>query len=524
MSSTSARQQSTSSAAVETRPGAMLPGSAGTQTIPPEGGQGRKRLAFLAGPAAALAVFFALPGSLTTDARAVAAVAVLMAVWWMTEAIPIPVTSLLPLVLFPFLGIADVSATSAPYANPVIFLVLGGVLLGLATQRWNLHRRIALLTVLAVGTKPAQIVFGLMAASALISMWVSNTATAVIMVPIGGSVLALIRSLGHGRATPKLTAAVLLGIAYAVTIGSMATLIGQPPMALMRAYLADSHEIVIGFGQWMLIGVPVAVVMLTLAWVVLTKLLFRTEAEEIPGGREMIREELDSLGPLSPQERRVMMVFAAAAFSWVFLPLIATIPALAEAAPWLANVDDTSIAVLAAVLMFVLPGSKQDRAPLLHWSATRDVPWGVLLLFGGGLALSAQFTETGLSTWIGESVSTLSGLPNIVLIAAAALVVIALTELTSNTATAAAFFPIMGAIAVGTGIDPLVMTIAITFAVSCAFMLPVATPSNAVAFASGDLPIRHMVRAGVWLNLVGMVVLLAVLYTLVPLVFGVSVG
>lgn len=485
---------------------------------------GVRAKAFLAGPIAALVVFFLLPGGPALEARAVAAVGVLMAVWWMTEAIPIPVTSLLPLVLFPFLGISEIEAAAAPYANSVIFLVLGGVLLGLATQRWNLHRRIALLTVLAVGTRPAQIVFGLMAASAFISMWVSNTATAVIMVPIGGSILALIHSLDRGQATPKLTAAVLLGIAYSVTIGSMATLIGQPPMALMRAYLVDTHDITIGFGQWMLVGVPFAAVMLAASWVVLTKIVFRSEVGEISGGRELIRRDLQALGGLSPQERRVMLVFGCTAFCWIFLPLLATIPAVASAAPWLANVDDTSVAVLAAIAMFVIPGSKDDRAPLLEWSATRDVPWGVLLLFGGGLSLSAQFTETGLSKWIGESVSALSGLPDIVLVGAAALVVVLLTELTSNTATAAAFFPIMGAIAVGAGVDPLVMTIAVTFAVSCAFMLPVATPSNAVAFATGDLPIRHMIRAGIWLNLAGFVVLLVALHTLVPMVFGVSVG
>ncbi|WP_010627602.1 DASS family sodium-coupled anion symporter [Halomonas sp. KM-1] len=480
-----------------------------------------KPLSLVAGLLIALATYTLLPNSLDLDARIVAGIAMLMAVWWMTEAIPIPATSLLPLVLFPFFGIATVGATASPYAHSIVFLVLGGVLLGLATQRWNLHRRFALMTVLLVGTRPAQIVFGLMAASWFITMWVSNTATAVIMMPIGGSIIALVKSLGNDEATPKFSAAVLIGIAYAITIGSMATLIGQPPMALMRAYLEDSHGVVIGFGHWMLMGLPFSFAMLLLAWWVLNKLVFRAEVGDIQGGRAMIESELNAMGRLTPEERRVLMVFAGAVFCWVFLPLLARVPALGGTLPWLTNINDTSVAILAAILMFVIPASRGQGA-LLEWSATREVPWGVLILFGGGLTLSAQFTATGLSAWIGESVSGLAGLPPLLVLVVTALVIILLTELTSNTATAAAFFPIMGAIATGLGVDPLLMTIVVTFAVSCAFMLPVATPSNAVAFATGDLPIGHMIRAGIWMNLIGLLVIVAALYTITPLVFGVG--
>ncbi|MFI0473251.1 SLC13 family permease [Halomonas sp. HMF6819] len=477
-------------------------------------------LSLLLGVAVSLAIFFLLPDTLAFNARLVAAIAMLMAVWWMTEAIPIPATSLLPLVLFPFFGIASISATASPYAHSIVFLVLGGVLLGLATQRWNLHRRFALLTVLTVGTKPAQIVFGLMFASWFITMWVSNTATAVIMVPIGGSIIALVKSLGNGDDTPKFSAAVLLGIAYAITIGSMATLIGQPPMALMRAYMEDTHGVSIGFGHWMLLGVPFSTAMLIAAWFVLTKLVFRAEVEDIQGGRAMIEAQLKEMGRLSVEEKRVLMVFAGAVFFWVFVPLLGKLAVVQSALPWLANINDTSIAILAALLMFIIPATKGQGA-LLEWSATRDVPWGVLILFGGGLTLSAQFTATGLSVWIGESVSGLAGLPPILILSITALVIILLTELTSNTATAAAFFPIMGAIATGLGIDPFLMTIVVTFAVSCAFMLPVATPSNAVAFATGDLPIKNMIRAGVWLNVIGLLLIIGALYTLIPLVFSV---
>ncbi len=478
------------------------------------------------GPVLAVACYLLLPADLNGSAKAVAAVTLWMAFWWMTEAIPLPATSLLPLVLLPTFGVADVNVIAQPYAGSVIFLILGGVLLGLATQKWDLHRRIALMTILAVGTRPDRIVLGLMIASAFISMWVSNTATAVIMVPIAVSILNLIRSLHPDVSTKKLTASMLLGVAYAVTIGSMATLIGQPTMPLMRGYLEESHGITLGFGQWMLVGVPFGIVMLTLAWLVLTKLVYRSEVDEIPRGRALIREQLDELGPLSTEEKRVIWVFGGAIFCWLVLPFIADIDAVESAMPWVARINDTSVAVLAAILMLVLPASASAAEgkgrTLLDWSDTKDVPWGVLILIGSGLTLSAQFTATGLSDWIGESVANVGDASPVVLILVVAVVLLALTELTSNVATAAAFLPVMGAVAVGAGMDPLLMTVAVTVAVSSAYMLPVATPSNSVAFASGEFPIRAMVRAGVWLNVISLILLFVLLYTLVPLVLGVG--
>lgn len=489
--------------------------------------RGRRWIGLALGPALAVVTFLALPADLAFGARAVAASAVLMAVWWITEAVPIAVTALLPLVLFPLLGLDEMKAVAAPYADPVIYLVLGGVLLGLATQKWNLHRRVALLTISVVGTRTSQIVLGLMVASAFISAWVSNTATAVIMIPIGVSILQLVRTIDPRAASKKLTASMLLGIAYSVTIGSMMTLIGQPPMALMKAYLESEHGIEMPFAQWMLVGVPFGTAMLLVTWFLLTKVVFRAEVDQIPGGREMIRAELRALGPVSGAERAVMAVFGAAIFCWVFLPFIADIPAVAEALPILGRVNDSAVAVAAAVALFLIPAGKDRhgvRVPgaLLDWGATRDVPWGLLILFGGGLALSAQFTATGLSAWVGEQVGGLADLPPVVILLVAALVGLGLTELTSNTATAAAFFPIMGAVAVGIGMDPLLMTVVMTLAVSSAYMLPVATPSNAVAFASGDLEIRQMVRAGIWLNVISIVLIVGALYTLIPAVFGVG--
>jgi sodium-dependent dicarboxylate transporter 2/3/5 len=514
--------QSTSSS---TAPGqdAAEPGAAG-DAFDPAGSRNWWLLAL--GPVAGLVLALVLPTSLSFEGRAVAGCALWMALWWMTEAAPIPVTSLLPLVLFPLFGMGTMKEVAAPYADSVVFLVLGGVILGLATERSNLHLRVALLTIRAVGTKPAQIVLGLMVASAFISAWVSNTATAVIMVPIAVSILRLVRRVDERAGGPKFGAAMLLGVAYGVTIGSTATLIGQPPMALMKAYLAESHGIDIEFGRWMLVGVPWASVMLVIAWLVLTKLVFRPEVDEIPGGEELIRQELASLGRLTTPERRVAYVFLTAIVFWVFVPFIAQIEAVGQALPFLARISDTQVAMAAAVVCFLLPAQKRSvdpsGAPLLRWSAAKDVPWGLLLLFGGGLSLSAMFSATGLSKWIGGQVSGLSGVPGVVVLLVVAVVGLGLTELTSNTATAAAFFPIFGAVAVGVGLDPLLMTITVTLAVCSAYMLPVATPSNAVAFGSGEVSIKQMVRAGMWLNLVSLAILALVLYTLVPLVFGVA--
>lgn len=484
----------------------------------------RPWLATLLGPALGVLVALLLPASLAFEGRAVAGAAVWMAVWWMTEAVPIPVTSLLPIVLFPLFGMGTMAEVAGPYANAVVFLVMGGVILGLATEKANLHLRVALLTIRAVGTRPAQIVLGLMAASALISAFVSNTATAVIMVPIATSILTLVRSLDARAAGTKFSAAMLLGVAYGVTIGSTATLIGQPPMALMKAYLLENHDYDMQFGRWMLVGVPWAIVMLLIAWVVLTKLVFRAEVDRIPGGAEMIRSELAALGPMTTPERRIALIFATAIFFWVAVPFIADIPAVADVAPWLGTIDDTQVAIAAAIACFIVParrrGEDATQSALLQWSAAKEIPWGLLLLFGGGLSLSAMFTNTGFSAWLGDQVGGLGGVPGWVILLVVVVVGLGLTELTSNTATAAAFFPIFGAVAVGLGMDPIVMTIAVTLAVCSAYMLPVATPSNAVAFGSGEVSIKQMVRAGLWLNLISIGLIMLVMTTLVPLVFG----
>lgn len=500
-----------------------------------------------------------MPGDVAQGARLTAATAVLMGAWWMTEALPLPATALVPLVVFPVLG-DDVKFddVGASYGNNVIFLFMGGFLLALAMQRWNLHRRIALLTVKVIGTKPTQMVAGFMVATGFLSMWVSNTATAVMMLPIGVSVLLLVTKIGDGTdtgadATPEGAAsdarqatddaapatsqagpdtevdpedssvkqeiiksnfgtALMLGIAYAASIGSLGTIIGTPPNTLMAGYLSDTHDIQIGFGQWMLVGVPLAVVMLAICWFLLTKVLFKPEITEIPGGKELIQDELHKLGPMSSGEKRVLAIFILAAVSWVFIPMIFDTP----------PISDAGIAMTIGLLLFFCPAGAARGVRLLDWDSAVKLPWGVLLLFGGGLALSSQFSGSGLTEWIGEQAQGLGGVPMILMVLVFAAGILFLTELTSNTATAATFLPVAGGVAMGLGIDPMLLAIPVALAATCAFMLPVATPPNAIAFGSGYVTISQMIRGGVFLNLIAMVLITLVTMTLAVWVFGLT--
>ncbi|MDV6299760.1 DASS family sodium-coupled anion symporter [Dietzia maris] len=513
----------------------------------PRGEFVRSVIGTAAGLAAAVLVYLVMPGDLEHNARLTAAVAVLLGIWWMTECIPIPATALVPLIVFPVLG-QDVSVNDvgAEYGNNIIFLFMGGFLIAIAMQRWNLHRRIALLTVRAMGTRSTRVVAGFMIATAFLSMWVSNTATAVMMLPIGVSVLMLASELGGkdraggdgaGRnddedAIPRMDSssdprsdqvkqavirsnfgtALMLGIAYAASVGSLATIIGTPPNTLLAGYLEREHDIVLGFGRWMLVGLPLAVVMLVITWFLLTKVLFRPEIERIPGGRALFDDELRRLGPTSSGERRVLAVFVAAAVAWVAVPLVWEDP----------PISDAGIALTAGLLLFLLPAGTERGVRLLTWDAALGLPWGVLLLFGGGLALSAQFSGSGLTGWIGEQASALDALPTVALVLVAAAGVLFLTELTSNTATAATFLPVAGGVALGLDLDPMFLAVPVALAATCAFMLPVATPPNAIAYGSGYVTIGQMIRGGIWLNLIGLIAITAVTMTLLVWVFGLT--
>ncbi|PRQ11480.1 carboxylate transporter [Corynebacterium sp. 13CS0277] len=452
--------------------------------------------------------------------RITAATAVLMGIWWMTEAIPLAATALVPLVVFPLSQTIAFGKISGQYASPTIFLFMGGFILALAMQRWNLHRRLALAVVLAVGTKPKQLVLGFMLATGFLSMWVSNTATAVVMLPLGLSIVMLAADIIGGVDKLKnFSTALMLGIAYSASIGSLGTIIGTPPNALLQGYLEDTHDIVIGFGRWMMVGVPLAVVFLFIAWFILVT-IFKPEIAEIPGGRDLIRKELDDMGRMGRGETLTAIIFAGAAISWVVIPIV-----LKRTDSKLA-IADAAIGMAAAMLLFMIPTRLKKGVRLIDWATASKLPWDVLLLFGGGLALSKMFSESGLSLWIGEQSKALANLPTILLIAAIALIIIFLTEFTSNTATAAAFLPIMGGVAVGIGLteaapeNVMLLTIPVALAATCAFMLPVATPPNAIAFGSGYVKISEMVRGGLWLNLIGVVLITLVTYFLAVPVFG----
>ncbi len=503
---------------------------------------------FLLGLIFSTLIYAIMPADVGHGAKLTAAVAVLMATWWMTEALPIAATSLVPLVAFPVLGTdVEMETVGASYGNPIIFLFLGGFLIALAMQRWNLHRRIALVTLSIMGDRPGPMIAGFMIATGFISMWVSNTATAVMMLPIGMSVLMIVSkvigtALGGDAGAPSkdgrasdgaaenpsdggddtgigavvksnFGTALMLGIAYSASIGSLGTIIGTPPNLFLIGYLKDNHDISIGFGQWMIVGVPLSVVMMAIAWFLLVKVLFKPEIDKIPGGRELIREELAKLGPMSTGEKLVLAMFVLAAVSWISLPLIFEEP----------PISDEGIAMAVGLLLFLIPGGANRGVRLLDWETAEKLPWGVLLLFGGGLALSAQFSESGLTEWIGETTSGLGVLPTVLVVAVFAAIILFLTELTSNTATAATFVPVVGGVAMGLDLDPLLLTIPVALAATCAFMLPVATPPNAVAFGSGYVTVAQMVKGGLWLNVIGIVLVTATVYLLAVPVFGITV-
>ncbi|HEX6200800.1 MAG TPA: DASS family sodium-coupled anion symporter [Thermoanaerobaculia bacterium] len=481
----------------------------------------RHRLGLFGG-LAVFALLLALPApeGLSAAGWRAAAVGALMAVWWMSEALPIAATALLPIALFPLLGVAPVDDAASPYANPLIFLFLGGFLIALGMQRWDLHRRIALTIIRAVGTRPRRIVGGFMVASAFLSMWISNTATAMMMLPIGTSVVGIAvpdAAEGGGPAArgaePRggFAAALMLAIAYAASIGGMGTIVGSPPNALLVAFLDETMGIEVSFVSWMAVGVPVALAGLAGGYLLLTRVAFRMPRDEggnaAGGAADSIREELRAMGPMSPQERAVAAVFGLTAALWVARPLVGRV---------VPGISDTGIALVGGLLLFLIPADWRRGRFLLSWSDTRDVPWGVLLLFGGGLSLASAVDATGLAAWIGGRLEAVGGLPTLAIVLAVVTTVILLTELTSNTATTATFLPVVASLAAALGLAPLLLLLPTTLAASCAFMMPVATPPNAIVYGSGRVTVPQMVRAGVWLNLLFVGLLTLAAFTLVP--------
>ncbi len=469
-------------------------------------------------------------GGLSHTGRVVVAIAVLIATLWVTEALPIAVTALLPIVLFPLFTAGEITVKSAaePYAHELIFLFMGGFMISLAMQKWGLHRRLALHTILIIGTSPTLLVGGLMVSCAFISMWVSNTATVVMMLPIAMSVVELVRRELREANDPDLPSngepfnfaiCLMLGIAYAASIGGVGTLIGTPPNALMAAFLKENYQIEISFVKWMAFSVPLVVVFLPIAWLLLTKVVFPVRIRRIPGGRELILKELKSQGPLSRGELMVLIVFIITAVMWMTRPLLARLQLPGGVRP-LAGLSDPGIAIGSAIVLFCLPVDFKRGLFVLTWKQARKLPWGVLILFGGGLSLAAAIKTSGVAEFIGRGVSGFQNLSLPVMILLVSTTSVSISQLTSNISCTATLLPIFAAVADGFSFNPLLLVIPTTIAASLAFMLPVSTPPNAIVFASGEVTIPQMCKAGLWLNIVGIALVMLLMYLVIIPVLG----
>ena len=457
-----------------------------------------------------------------SPALAVAGLALLMAALWITEPIPIPVTSLLPIVLLPILGVMDIRAATAPYGHPLIFLFMGGFILALAMQKSQLHKRIALNLLLRFGTNPTALVGGFMVTCACLSMWVTNTATTMMMLPIGLSVIQLFREKNpnHERGVVNFSMALLLAIAYAATIGGLGTLIGTAPNAFMASFYEQRYGQEIDFLEWMKVGIPLMIIFLPITWFLLVKFLYPQTLSSSAEIKTYIITELHQLGAWSRHEKIVANIFLLTIALWVFKGFILSI------LPFIQGLNDTSIALFAAIILFLIPVNAKQGKFAMDWESCKQLPWGLFLLFGGGLSLAGAITKSGLSEQIGSLlgafIDVLGGveLGALLVVAMIVALIIFLTEITSNTATTAAFLPVMVALAEQVAMEPpLLLLVPTTLAASCAFMLPVATPPNAVIYGSGLLRVEDMVRAGVWVNLTAFVLILVYSHWILPLTF-----
>ena len=476
-----------------------------------------QRIGLFLGPFIAVGMtFMDIPEGMSAVAFKVAIMGILMAIWWATEAVPIAVTAMLPLVLFPLFGVSSIQDAATPFANKVIYLFLGGFIVAFAMQRWNLHKRIALTILQYVGGDGKSLVAGFMFVSAALSMWVMNTSTTMMLLPIAISVITVIHSTNKhisDREREDFQYSILLGIAYASTIGGMSTLVGTAPNAMMAAFLFETYEIQVNFSEWMLIGVPLSFVMVPLAWLSLTKWVFHVNFKTNHSGQESLRIMKNDLGVISKPEIRVGIVFLLMALAWILRPLLIKIS-------FLSDLDDSSIAMAGAILLFIIPSGDKEDPLLLRWEHLSSLPWSILILFGGGLSLATAVSNSGLAEWIGSNLSSVGSLPLPLLVMSIAMMIIFLTELTSNIATTATFLPVIGAIAIEMGINPIILAAPVTLAASCAFMLPVATPPNAIVFGSGLLRIPRMIRAGIALNIIGIIIVTTLSITLVPFILG----
>jgi sodium-dependent dicarboxylate transporter 2/3/5 len=500
-----------------------------------------KRIGLFGGPMLGLLCYYLLPLRYSTGpgewvdftqaGRATLALMVWMAGWWLTEAVDIEATALLPIVTFPLVGIAPLSKVLPPYAADVIFLFMGGFIIGLAIERWGLDRRIAFFVLRLVGARPGAIVGGFMAVTAFLSMWVSNTACAAMMVPIALSVVDLVlrsrtgAGLKESGGIPQdripernFATGLLLSIAYAASIGGVATIIGSPPNGIAVRYIRQTFDKDVTFFDWLLVGGPFTLIFLPIAWLLVTRVLFRADIGEIAGGRQHFDEEYRKLGPLTRGEKIVLAVFSITAFLWIFNPLLRGWE-VAGARP-LAGLSDSGIAMLAAMALFVIPVDRATGTRSMNWDTAKKLPWGVLMLFGGGLTLASAIEANGVSKFLGNSSRGLAGLHPLLLLLAITTMTVFLSELTSNTAQVATMVPVLAAMSPALGINPYVLILACTLGASSAYMMPVGTPPNAIVFGTGLVRLPQMMKAGFWLNLAGILVITALVRLFVATLLG----
>ena len=461
-----------------------------------------------------LILIFADPSGLSQEGKAILASTIWIAIWWITEAAPISVTALLPIILFPLTGGLDLKTTTAAFGHKFIFLFIGGFILAIAIEKWNLHKRIALNIIRLVGTNKSNIILGFMIATAFLSMWISNTATSVMMLPVALAIIAQLKDNPQTLENENITfgKALMLAIAYSASIGGMATLIGTPPNLVFAGVIKTNYNIEITFLEWMSFGLPVSIILLTICWAYLTKYAFKFKSKEFSSGKDEINNQIKSLGKISYEEKTVLIVFIFTALLWIIQSFV-----LKKLIP---NIDDTIIAIISAVTLFILP-TRNIKSTILKWEDTTKLPWGILLLFGGGMALAKGFDSSGLAVWIGNQLTSLESFPFILLLFILIASVNFLTEITSNLATTAMILPVLVSLSTVINIHPYYLLIGATVAASCAFMLPVATPPNAVVFGSKLLTINDMVKKGFWMNLISIFVLTLLVYFLVPLLWNI---
>ncbi len=476
----------------------------------------RQLISLFAGPIA-FVLFLVVPlPEINFESRLVLASTVWIAIWWISEAIPIAATSLLPIFLFPTLDLLSAKETTTTYFSPIVVLYLGGFIVALAIEKWNLHQRIALTIISKIGTNSEKIILGFMVATGLLSMWISNTATALMMLPIGLAIASKMKDFYDDKdEIRKFEKALMLAIAYSASIGGMATLIGTPTNAIFSAVVGEIYNKSISFDEWFVFGFPFTVLLMTLGWYYLAKVAFKLNVKGSSQARDEIQDQLKDLGKISTPEKRVLIIFVLVAVCWIIRSFV-----LQKFVP---GINDTSIAILGSLLLFIIPAGS-SKGFLMDWKTAEKLPWGILLLFGAGITIASAFQSSGLAEWFGNRLTTLEFLPLWMMLLIIIILVNFFTEITSNVATASVLLPILGALAISLQVHPFGLMVGACMAASCAFMLPVATPPNAIVFSSGALTIPQMVRTGLWMNLISSLLLFLFIYYVMPYLWNLDLS